>query len=140
MPYFSFSLKKNFLKNDLLLIEDIDNIVNNKIYFSKNTHIWKHLNKKNNDKFVNFCKYEQRKKIKKLGKKILFCLPPSIGFGDAVEYALAIKAIDLSNKFELIAIAYVGRFEYIFSKYFDLKHIYKNFISVSDLNFFDVGI
>ena len=45
MPYFSFSLKKNFLRDIKLPIEDIDNIVNNKIYFSKNTYLWKTLNK-----------------------------------------------------------------------------------------------
>ena len=72
MPYFSFSLKKNFLKNNDLPIEDIDNIVNNKIYFSKNTYLWKSLNKNKNRKYTNFFKYEKRKKINKIGKRDTF--------------------------------------------------------------------
>jgi len=137
MPYFSFSLKKNFLKNNKLPIEDIDNIVNNKIYFSKNTYLWKSLNKNKNNKYINFCKYEERKKINKIGRKILFCLPPNIGLGDAVEYALSIKAVVVANKFDLIAVAYVGRFQYIFSKYFDLNNIFKDLVDVNEFRFFD---
>ena len=137
MPYFSFSLKKNFLKDNKLLIEDIDNIVNNKIYFSKNTYLWKNLNKNKNSKYINFFKYEERKKINKIGRKILFCLPPNIGLGDAVEYALSIKAVAVANKFDLIAVAYVGRFEYIFSKYFDLNNIFKDLVDVNEFRFFD---
>ena len=137
MPYFSFSLKKNFLKDNKLLIEDIDNIVNNKIYFSKNTYLWKNLNKNKNSKYINFFKYEERKKINKVGRKILFCLPPNIGLGDAVEYALSIKAVAVAKKFDLIAVAYVGRFQYIFSKYFDLNNIYKDLVDVNEFRFFD---
>lgn len=137
MPYFSFSLKNNFLKNSNLLIEDIDNIVNNKVYFSKNTHLWKNLSKKSNYEHINFLKREERKKIDRIRRRIVFCLPPSIGLGDAVEYALAIKAVEISNKFDLIAVAYVGRFEYIFSSYFNLKHVYENLISENQLNIFD---
>ena len=37
MPYFSFSLKKNFLKDADLEIENMDMISQNKIYYSKNT-------------------------------------------------------------------------------------------------------
>ena len=137
MPYFSFSLKKNFLKDNKLLIEDIDNIVNNKIYFSKNTYLWKNLNKNKNSKYINFFKYEERKKINKVGRKILFCLPPNIGLGDAVEYALSIKAVAVAKKFDLIAVAYVGRFQYIFSKYFDLNNIFKDLVSVNEFRFYD---
>lgn len=137
MPYFSFSLKKNFLKNNDLPIEDIDNIVNNKIYFSKNTYLWKSLNKNKNRKYTNFFKYEKRKKINKIGKKILFCLPPSIGLGDAVEYSLAIKAVSVAKKFDVVAVAYVGRYKYIFSKYFDLNNIYKDLVDANEFKFFD---
>lgn len=137
MPYFSFSLKKNFLKNNDLPIEDIDNIVNNKIYFSKNTYLWKSLNKNKNRKYTNFFKYEKRKKINKIGKRILFCLPPSIGLGDAVEYSLAIKAVSVTKKFDLVAVAYVGRYKYIFSKYFDLNNIYKDLVDANEFKFFD---
>ena len=46
MPYFSFSLKQNFLSKDELLLLNISQPELNKIYFSKNTNLWKHLNKK----------------------------------------------------------------------------------------------
>ena len=137
MPYFSFSLKKNFLINNKLPIEDIDDIVENKIYFSKNTHLWKILNKNKNKNCVNFVKYERRRKIIEKGKKILFCLPPSIGLGDAIEYALAIKAVSNAKKFEIIAIAFVGRFKYIFSKYFNLHNIYQDYFDEKVFNNFD---
>mgnify|MGYP000465706405 CR=1 FL=1 len=57
-------LHENYqLKGLYFVKEDIDNIVNNKIYFSKNTYLWKSLNKNKNNKYINFCKYEERKKI-----------------------------------------------------------------------------
>ena len=46
MPYFSFSLKQNFLSKDELLLLNISQPELNKVYFSKNTNLWKHLNKK----------------------------------------------------------------------------------------------
>jgi len=46
MPYFSFSLKQNFFSKDTLLSMNIAQLEHNKVYFSKNTNLWKHLNKK----------------------------------------------------------------------------------------------
>ena len=137
MPYFSFSLKKNFLKDANLEIENMNMISQNKIYYSKNTLLWKFLSKNKANKLLNFAKFEKRKKTKKIGKKILFLLPPSIGMGDAIEYALAIKAIDNSKKFQNIGIGFVGRFEYIFKKYFNLNTIYAEYIEENVLKDYD---
>ena len=97
MPYFSFSLDQIYLNqqksNDITSL----NILPNTIYFSKNTKLWKVLNKNINLNSNYFIKFEKRKKIKIIYRKILFFLPPSIGLGDAIEYALAIKAIKNAN-------------------------------------------
>ena len=92
MPFFSFSLSK--IPPSLKAF----NITANNLYFSKNTQLWTKLNKlcKSN---INSLEYEKRNPIKNTGKKILFCLPPSIGLGDAVEYASAIKTVSDSNIF-----------------------------------------
>ena len=98
MPYFSFSLIDGFCINNLQKCQiDFSQIKPNIKYFSKNTALWKMLNDKKSLSYVNFIKQEKRKKTKKIGKNILICLPPSIGLGDSVEYALSIKAIINSN-------------------------------------------
>ena len=76
MPFFSFSV--NEISPPLTKF----NITANNVYFSKNTQLWKILNKKNNS-IINFLRYEKRKPTYNIGKNILFCLPPSIGLGDA---------------------------------------------------------
>ena len=56
MPYFSFSLKQNlFEKNQK--IYDFSKIQVNRVFFSKNTYLWKKLNKKKNKKYINFVKF-----------------------------------------------------------------------------------
>ena len=117
MPYFSFSLKQNFLSKDELLSMNIAQPELNKVFFSKNTTLWKHLNKKKNSININFHKFEKRIKVSKLGRKILFCLPPSLGLGDAVEYGLGIKSVIRSNKFNLVGIVFPGRYKIIFKRY-----------------------
>ena len=87
MPYFSFSIKEN-----LNLIE-FENVKQNITYFSKNTKLWKLLHSKKMKQIINFIQFENRIKISILKKKILFCVPPSIGLGDAIEYGLAINSI-----------------------------------------------
>ena len=57
--------------------------------------------------------------------------------GDAVEYSLAIKAVSVAKKFDVVAVAYVGRYKYIFSKYFDLNNIYKDLVDANEFKFFD---
>ena len=73
--------------------------------------MWKLLNQKNCLSNLNFVKYEKRSPVTRIGKKILFCLPPSIGLGDAVEYALSIKAILNSSSFICLGVAFVGRYK-----------------------------
>ena len=137
MPYFSFSLKQNFFSKDELLSMNIAQPEQNKIYFSKNTNLWKHLNKKENSININFHKFEERIKISKLGKKILFCLPPSIGLGDAIEYGLGIQSIIRSNKFNLVGIVFPGRYKIIFKKYFNILQVHGNIILEENLHKYD---
>jgi len=137
MPYFSFSLKQNFFSQDELLSMNITQPEQNKIYFSKSTNLWKHLSKKKNSININFHKFEERIKISKLGKNILFCLPPSIGLGDAIEYGLGIKSIIRSNKFNLVGIAFPGRYKIIFKKYFKIMQIHGNIILEENLHKYD---
>ena len=138
MPYFSFSLKQNFFDKIKNVTPQLKKIKINKVYFSKNTTIWKQLNKNKYQKNLNFLKFEPRLKARLTGKKILFCLPPSIGLGDSVEYALAIKAIQSAKIFTSISVAFVGRYGMVFKKYFDLENIFEDIISESDLNKHDV--
>ena len=63
MPFFSFSIKE--IKSSLTKF----NITPNKVYFSKNTELWKILNKKNN-LILNFLKYEKRHHISNISKNI----------------------------------------------------------------------
>lgn len=137
MPYFSFSIKKyNFIKDDILL-NCIINIDLNKTYFCKKTTLWKSLNKKKYFNYLNFIKYEKRHKVTEIRDKILFCLPPGIGLGDAIEYGLAIKSICINKKFKNVGIAFTGKFKYIFDKYFQIKNTYSDYISDEDLKKFN---
>ena len=137
MPYFSFSIKQNFLNNSEMPIE-WQTIKVNKVYFSKNTLLWKNLNKNKNKRFINNIKFENRLKNNILKGKTLFCLPPSIGLGDSVEYALAFNSIFVKNKFKNSAIAFCGKYKIIFEKYFDCNNkVYSDFISEDELLNFD---
>ena len=122
MPFFSFLINNS---NDLL---SEFNIKPNIVYFSKSTYIWKKINKKNNEKHLNF-KREKRNKALILANTILFCLPPSIGIGDAVEYAQSIKAIKDSKIFDKIGIAFCENYSFIFRDYFNLENLYPHVIS-----------
>ena len=109
MPFFSFSINK--IKPNLTKF----NITANNVYFSKNTQLWKILSKQNSS-FVNFIKQEKRLPIKKIGKTILFCLPPGIGLGDAIEYATAIKKVSENIDFHKVAVAFSGEYTFLFEK------------------------
>ena len=93
MPFFSFSITEvtPSLKRY--------NITENNLYFSKNTQLWKLINKIPKS-CINRLEPEKRHSVKSVGKKILFCLPPNIGLGDAIEYASALKSVSDSNIFE----------------------------------------
>ena len=136
MPFFSFSLKKNFLTSDCLPNISINNIKNNQTYFSKNTKLWKYLNKKKNKHLINNLSFEARKPISKIEDSILFCLPPSLGLGDIIEYALSINSIINSKKFKKVGVAFIGKYEIILKKYFKIKNIFPDIINLNDLNKF----
>ena len=136
MPFFSFSLKKNFLTSDYLPNISINNIKNNQTYFSKNTKLWKYLNKKKNKHLINNLSFEARKPISKIEDSILFCLPPSLGLGDIIEYALSINSIINSKKFKKVGVAFIGKYEIILKKYFKIKNIFPDIINLNDLNKF----
>ena len=134
MPFFSFVLKKNINKEILLNFDEhkqkiFSNLRMNTKYFCKNTKIWKILNKKKYSNFLIKISYEKRIKNQQVTGKILFCLPPSLGLGDIIEYALAIEAIKKANIFLEIGVAFVGRYEEIFKKYFTISNIYPEIIS-----------
>ena len=136
MPFFSFSLKKNFLTSDCFPYISINNIENNQTYFSKNTKLWKFLNKKKNIHLINSLAFEPRKPISTIEDSILFCLPPSLGLGDIIEYALSINSIIHSKKFKKVGIAFIGKYEIILKKYFKIKNIFPEIINLNDLSKF----
>ena len=67
MPFFSFSI------NEVTPSLQKYNITANKLYFSKNTQIWR-LIKKISKSNINKLDFERRRPVKSIGKKILFCL------------------------------------------------------------------
>tara|TARA_B100000073_G_scaffold35785_1_gene26931 strand:- start:206 stop:1366 length:1161 start_codon:yes stop_codon:yes gene_type:complete len=136
MPFFSFSLKKNFLASECLPYISINSIENDQTYFSKNTKLWKYLNKKKNKDLINSISFEPRKPISKIEDTILFCLPPSLGLGDIIEYALSINSIIDSKKFKKVGIAFIGKYEIILKKYFKIENIFPDIINLNDLNKF----
>ena len=138
MPYFSFSLNNVYhLSKQKNLSSVFKDLKPNKIYYSKNTNLWNFLTKKEFSSNLDFIKYEKRYPILGLGNTILFCLPPSIGLGDAVEYALSIKAILLSKRFDAIGVAFVGKYKEIFQRYFNINEIYDEVICEDFINSYE---
>ena len=138
MPYFSFILNQ---KNNNEFLEKCISLnlflKVNKKYYSKNTKIWKLFNKKTNLNNFLLLKKETIFSCTHITKNIFFFLPPSIGLGDAIEYALAIKSIVINKDIKCYGIGFTGRYKLIFSKFFGLKNLYENIILSSDLNKFD---
>ena len=130
MPFFSFSITE--VSSSLKRY----NITENNLYFSKNTQLWK-LIKKIPKSYINKLELEKRQFVKSLGKKILFCLPPNIGLGDAIEYASALKLVSESNFFEKLGVAFTGEFQFLFKDYFNLKNNFPYVINNVDLDKFD---
>lgn len=137
MPFFQFSLKKNILSQKMFPYIPINNIKENYTYFSKNTFLWRFLNKGKNSKFINLLKFEQRKKIININDSILFCLPPSLGLGDIIEYCLFIKNLSLTQKYSQVGVAFVGRYKSFIKQYFKLTEVYSDIIIKSDLEKFE---
>ncbi len=127
MPFFSFSIK-----DSSVLLNDF-NIKPKKVYFSKNTDIWKILKKQKASDLV-FLKKEKRKKLLNIAESVLFCLPPSIGLGDAIEYARALKSIKDSKLIKDFGIAFTEEYSFIFNEYFNLNNLYPYFISLENIN------
>ncbi|MDC0161876.1 hypothetical protein OAI94_01550 [bacterium] len=130
MPFFSFSLNNN---NPLL--KDF-NIKPKEVYFSKNTYIWKTLKKEKNDSLL-VCKKEVRKKLLKINGKVLFCLPPNIGLGDAIEYAKAIKSIKENNILEDFGIAFTDNYSFLFKEYFNFKNVFSYIVPEKKIKYYD---
>ncbi|MDC0192619.1 hypothetical protein OAJ89_04815 [Alphaproteobacteria bacterium] len=129
MPFFSFSLKKNFLNQKEFPHIAKKDIKNDTIYYSKNTKLWKTLNKKSSIKFINFVSFEKREPSITPKDSILFCLPPSMGLGDLIEYAIFIEKLEKSKKFKKVGVAFIGKYSFILKKYFNIKHIFLEVIS-----------
>ena len=129
MPFFSFSLKKNFLKRKEFPYIAKKEIKNNITYYSKNTKLWKMLNKQESIKYINFVSFEERKLITQPKDSVLFCLPPSIGLGDLIEYAIFIDKLEKSKKFKKVGVAFIGKYSFILKKYFNIKHVFSEIIS-----------
>jgi len=137
MPFFSFSLKKNFLNQKEFPYIAKKDIKNDTIYYSKNTKLWKRLNKKDSTEFINFVSFEKRKPSTPSTDSILFCLPPSMGLGDLIEYSIFIDRLEKSKKFNKIGVAFVGKYSFILKKFFNIKHVFSEIISKENYYNFD---
>ncbi len=131
MAFFSFSL----LKDEFVYLST--KIELNKKYYSKDIDLRKELNNKNKINFFAELNYETRLNITGVGKKLLICLPPKFGVGDAIEYGIAIYSLIQIKKFDKIGIAFTGRHYYLFKEFFGFIDIYPSIISHNDLNDYD---
>ena len=93
MAFFSFSLIKDSI------VYHSKNIEPNKKYYSKDIALSKELNNKNKINSLAELNYETRTEITSVGKKLLICLPPKFGVGDAIEYGIAINSLIQIKKF-----------------------------------------
>jgi ADP-heptose:LPS heptosyltransferase len=131
MAFFSFSLLKEpfvYLSTKIEL---------NKKYYSKDITLSKELNNKNKMNSFAELNYEARTNITNIGKKLLICLPPKFGVGDAIEYGIAIHSLIQIKKFIKIGIAFSSSHHYLFKEFFSFKNIYPILISQEDLSTYD---
>ena len=93
----------------------------------------------NKNKITSFAKinYETRVNITNVGKKLLICLPPKFGVGDAIEYGMAINSLVQVKKFNKIGIAFTSNHNYLFKDFFSFKHTYPLIISEDELRKYD---
>ena len=133
MPYFSFILHKNQKSEDIMKYGSFNSKVK---YFSKNTKLWSYLKKATKiDNSIHIQK-EKRLNAKLISKNILFCLPPALGLGDHVEYALALKAI-MHSKHDLnFGVAFVGHYKNIYKKIFKINNVF-DYITENEINNFE---
>ena len=133
MPYFSFILNE---KKVIPIIGEYGKFDKSIKYYSKNTRLWSKLKKLKKNLNLIDLSYEKRYLSKKIYNSILFCLPPNIGLGDAIEYSLAIKSIKNHYPKKIIGVAHVGYFKSIFYDHFGIDLVY-DYISENELFFFD---
>lgn len=131
MAFFSFSL---FDESFCYLSEKIKSKIT---YYSKDITLWKNLTNKNSKIKLISIKHEKRIKLNSLGKRILICLPPKFGLGDAVEYGISINSLISSNKFSKVGIAFTGDKTLIFTNFFLFKYLYPYIISSQDISNYD---
>ena len=131
MPFFSFSLLKDPYSYSNLQIQPKQK------YYSKDIALWNELNNRNKNKEVAIINYEQRQNISSVGKKLLLCLPPKFGLGDAFEYSIAINSLKESKKFDKIGIAFCSNHSFIFNKFFSFLNTYPLLISEAEINKYD---
>ena len=131
MAFFSFSLS---MDSFIYLSTKIEP---NKKYYSKDIALSKELNNKNKKTSFANLNYESRKKITNVGKKLLICLPPKFGVGDAIEYGIAINSLIQSKKFTKIGIAFTSNHNYLFKNFFAFTDIYPLIISEDELGTYD---
>ena len=131
MAFFSFVL----LKEPLTYLSK--QIKPNQNYFSKDITLWKELNNRNKKNQFCLLKYENRSKITVIGKKLLICLPPKFGVGDAIEYGIAVYSLIKIKKFDKVSIAFTSNYNYLFKEFFAFVDIYPIIISQDELSTYD---
>ena len=131
MAFFSFSL----LEDSFCFVSE--HLEANLTYYSKDITLWKELNNKKKKIQLNSIKYEKRVKIDTLGKKLLICLPPKFGLGDAIEYSVAINSINKSKKFSKVGIAFCSNHTFVFKTIFSFHNIYPVCISSNEISKYD---
>ena len=131
MAFFSFSL----LKESFVYLST--KIEPNKKYYSKDITLRKELNNKNKINSFAELSHESRINITSVGKKLLICLPPTFGVGDAIEYGIAIYSLNQNKKFDKIGIAFTFNHYSLFKEFFAFEDIYPSIISQDELNLYD---
>ena len=137
MPYFSFILKESFYNSPLKEHFLQYNLKPQVKYFSKSSNIWRIINKKIFGAHLGELKYEERKSYISNSNSILFFMPPSIGLGDSIEYALSVKSIINKKIFKKVGIAFAEKYEYIFTNLFKLNNVYKYVVEEKEISSFD---
>lgn len=131
MVFFSFNLFNETFEYNSIQIQP------QKKYFSKDIALCKELNNRN--KITKFCniKYEKRKISNKIGKNILFCLPPKFGLGDSIEYCIAIISIIKSKKFNKVGVAFCSDHIFVFKNLFMLSNVFPLVVSEENIKKYD---
>ena len=135
MAYFSFIINDT---NVLKYIKGFGEFDLKVKYYSKNSKLRSFLNKLYKKNLNINLKSEIRIRAKKNFSSVLFCLPPNIGLGDTIEYALAIKSIILNKNYKKVGVAHVGKYTDVFRKLFEIDNVY-DFVSEDILKIFDTA-